>query len=93
MHRSTLIYMSEHDEFLEQIERFLKRHKMGHTTFGMKALRRLAFVGRLRMGKTVTLETKARVEDFMRNYEPNAQAKREQPTRGKKKGRGVAKAA
>ena len=79
--------MTEQDEFLLKIERFIKRHQMGHTTFGLKAVGRLGFVGRLRAGGGVTLETKQAVIDWMRAYKP---AKR---GAGRKKKQTVADAA
>jgi len=60
--------MTSMDQLLSEIETFLERHDMAPTKFGTLAMNDAKFVGRLRAGQRVRLDTADRVRDFMRSY-------------------------
>lgn len=52
------------------IEKFLQRHDMVPTRFGLLALNDKAFVGQVRNGRRIWPETEAKVRQFMDEYRP-----------------------
>jgi hypothetical protein len=56
---------SSQQELLERIERYLIRHKMAPTTFGVEVMRDRHLVRRLRAGRSITLRTADRIWDYM----------------------------
>lgn len=56
------------DQFKADIEAFLKRTGMAHTTFGKKALGDAMFVQRIRNGADPKISTAEKVRKFMENY-------------------------
>ena len=61
--------MTSQELFLAEIEAFLSRTGMAHTTFGLQVLRDGKFVSRLRGGGKVTLETADRVRAWIATRE------------------------
>ena len=55
-------------ELLAKIERFCERNKIAPTRFGRDAVGASNLMDRLRAGKTVTVETSARILEFMRGH-------------------------
>lgn len=53
------------DEFLQEIEAFLRAHAMSAGRFGVLAMNDSGFVHRIRDGKDVRLKTMDKVRDFM----------------------------
>lgn len=62
--------MSETDQLLHEIEAFIGIAEMAASTFGRKAVNDGKLVGRLRDGRTVTLEKASRIRAFMRERIP-----------------------
>lgn len=58
-----------HAEFLFDIEMFCSKYRMTARDLGIGALNDTAFVGRIRAGKSPTLQRVERVYDFMIAYE------------------------
>lgn len=56
------------DQFKADIEAFLKRSGMAHTTFGAKAVGNAMFVQKLREGADPKISTAERVREFMENF-------------------------
>jgi hypothetical protein len=57
--------MANDDDLLAEIDRFLEETGMGHTTFGVKAVRNSHLVGRLRRGRDIGVATARQVRVFM----------------------------
>ncbi len=57
--------MTDSAKLLAEIDGFLARSGMAETTFGAKAANNSKLVGRLRSGGSVSLETAARIREFM----------------------------
>ena len=57
------------EALLNEIETFLARTGMAHTTFGRLCLNDTAFVHRLRSGTDARLDTAERVRKFISEYE------------------------
>lgn len=55
-------------ELLTKIEKFCQRNKIAPSRFGRDAVGASNLLARLRNGKTVTIETAGRIQDFMRGY-------------------------
>lgn len=53
---------------LDRIERFLAKHGMSPSDFGRQALKDPSLVLDMQRGRSPSLKTAARVEDFMRGY-------------------------
>ena len=60
--------MSSTQKLLAEIERFLKRHDMRATNFGIWARGDWHLVRKLRAGRVPSLETADRVREWMRQY-------------------------
>ncbi len=58
--------MSGHEALLAEIGRYCQRHRMAESTFGRLAVNDGKLVARLRDGKSVTLNTLERLQDFMK---------------------------
>ena len=63
--------MSETEKLLQEIEAFLVKTEMPATIFGVRAVGNIAFVHKLRKGKTVLFETAGKARKFMREYKPD----------------------
>lgn len=61
-----------HEELLSEVEDFLSTRTMAETTFGHRAVNDGKFVGRLRIGKNMTLATIDRVRAFIREQQAAA---------------------
>lgn len=59
---------------LAEIEAFLERHAMPHSTFGKSVVNDANYVKRLRAGGRTTLETAQKVRRFMSDHEAEASA-------------------
>ena len=57
--------MSGHEALLADIGKYCQRHRMAESTFGRLAVNDGKLVARLRDGKSVTLNTLERLQDFM----------------------------
>lgn len=66
--------MDTQSQLLSEIEGFLSTRKMAETTFGRAAVNDGKFVGRLRVGKNMTLATIDRVRAFIRDQQAEAQS-------------------
>lgn len=55
--------------YLREIEKFLKRHKMFATDFGLRFLQNPGYVFALRKGRAPTLDTVDKVHKAMAKYE------------------------
>ena len=75
-----LAAMSKQQEFLRDIERFLRQTGMAPTTFGLRAVGRLGFVARLQAGGGVLMPTEEKVREFMRTYRPHSAKKKRNDT-------------
>lgn len=71
--------MTSHNALLAEIKRFLKQHDMSPSVFGRAALNDPGFVFDFERGRSPSLKTAARVEEFMR-----AKAKLDSSMRGRK---------
>lgn len=60
--------MSTVTDLLDDIAAFCRRHDMAETTFGRHAVNDGKFVGRLRSGGSVTVDTIDRVRNYMTNH-------------------------
>ena len=60
----------ETQSLLARIEAYCDANKVSLTTFGRKVVNDGKFVGRLQQGGTITLQTFARVNDFLAQTEP-----------------------
>ena len=63
--------MSAPDQFLDQIETFLRVSRMSATTFGKLAASDPTFVFELREGRECRSKTQKRVLDWIRGYHPD----------------------
>ncbi len=63
--------MSTHDKLLSEIESFLDRTGMAHTTFGLRAVNDAKLVGHLRAGGDVRTRTADRILKFIREWKPH----------------------
>ncbi len=63
------LVMSEHDQIVEEIERFIARTGMTPTAFGKLAVNNGRLVGDLRRGRDIRLSTVERIRAFIRSYE------------------------
>ena len=59
------------NEFLQRIEKFLIKHSMSATAFGIKSMKNPRFVHDLRKGASCTLATVDKIDAFMAAYEEN----------------------
>ena len=68
-----------HDQLIERIEAFCRRHDMAESRFGREAVNNPAFVSGLRRDPPVspTLETLNRVKAFMADTDATAEAEAE----------------
>lgn len=57
--------MSTREQFLAEVERFLRESGVSASAFGQQAMGDKNFVRGLRLGKSVTLDTADRVRRFM----------------------------
>jgi len=57
------------EAFLKEIEEFLARTGMRHTTFGKEAMNDPSFVTRMRNGGNPTIKTIGRVRTFIESHE------------------------
>lgn len=62
---------SSREQLLAEVEAFLKRESIAPSQFGQDAVNDRSFVGRLRRGADVRLETADRVRAFMERYTGN----------------------
>jgi hypothetical protein len=69
-------------QFREQVEAFLKAHRVKPTEFGRQAVGDPSFVLALRRGRSPTLATADKVLSFMTDFE-TAERKREAQTRSR----------
>lgn len=60
--------MSTREQFLAEVEAYLKAHDMDPSNLGILALRNPAFVMRLRAGMDVRVSTMDRVQKWMREH-------------------------
>ena len=58
--------MSGHEALLAEIGKYCQRHRMAESTFGRMAVNDGKLVARLRDGKSVTLNTLERLQDYMK---------------------------
>lgn len=63
--------MNTRDQFLKEIEQFLRRTGMTDTSFGLATMNDGKFVVRLRAGHDARLGTYDRVRAYMKNYAGN----------------------
>ena len=63
-----MISMTEREKFLSEIEAFLAHTSMTASEFGLRTMNDKKFVGRLRDGSDVRLDTAERVRRFMTEY-------------------------
>lgn len=68
-------------QLLDQIERFLVRHDMTATRFGVEMDGDRGLVGRMRRGRAVSFMKAERILRFMRNYRPPPRARAPRPAR------------
>jgi hypothetical protein len=68
--------VSGHEALLTEIGRYCKQHQMAESTFGRLAVNDGKLVARLRDGKSVTLNTLERLQDFMRSGQNDGEAAR-----------------
>ncbi len=61
--------MATQEEFRDQVESFLARHRIAAATLGSQALKDPKFVSDLRRGRSPSLKTMDRVTAWMGNYE------------------------
>jgi hypothetical protein len=66
---------SSTQEFLDEIDGFIRRTGMTGTELGLRAVKDSGFVSRLRAGKDTKLGTADRVRAFMRAHEGNDRRK------------------
>ncbi len=59
--------MTALEEFRNEVESFLERSGMAHTTFGTKAMGDAMFVQRLRKGSDPKISTAERVRKFIKS--------------------------
>lgn len=57
------------EDLLSDIEKFLRKHGMAPSTFGLNAVNDGKTVDRLRSGKTITMRTAEKIRRFMHDYE------------------------
>ena len=67
--------MSEREELLKTIETFIEQHEMPETVFGLRTMNDPALVAKLRKGRTVRIDTAAKLTAFMRDYRPTTDGK------------------
>lgn len=60
--------MNALDQFKAEIEAFLKRSGMAHTTFGTKAVGNAMFVQKIREGADPKISTAEKVREFIENF-------------------------
>lgn len=75
----TLSTMSRQLQFIDRIDQFLSATGLAETTFGRMACNDSTFVADLRDGRSPSLRTLERVEDFMAAYEA-PKPKRQRPS-------------
>lgn len=61
-------------ELLEQIERFIAKHEMKPSRFGLEAMGDGALIPQLKDGRSLSLRNAQRVANFMATYRPTKQA-------------------
>ena len=61
---------TEREKLLAEIESFLERSGLEHTTFGTLAMNDTAFVTQMRRGRNVRIDTAERARDFMAAWKP-----------------------
>lgn len=64
--------MNEIPAIVEAIERYCAKHGIADTTFGRMAVNDGKLVGRLRDGRTITLDTLTKIQTFMQAPPPAA---------------------
>jgi hypothetical protein len=70
--------MSTQEILLAEVERFLKRHDMAPTTFGLRAVNDAKLVANLRSGLDVRTRTADRIREFMEGFDrPLARCRRQ----------------
>lgn len=70
--------MTEIDDFVSAIDRFLRRHKMAPRAFGQLALNDPGFVFDMRAGiRSPTARTMAKVREFMRSEKERRKAEQQ----------------
>ena len=62
--------MTALEQFQLEVESFLTKTGMAHTTFGTKAIGDAMFVQKLRQGRVPRIDTAEKVRDFMADFEP-----------------------
>ncbi len=62
--------MSAQEKLLAEVEAFLVKHDMDHTRFGIEAFKDPSFVGTLRKGRRVRIDTADKVRAFMAAWKP-----------------------
>lgn len=65
------------NSLLSDIEDFLAKHEMGPSYFGKLSCGNSELVGRLKEGKTITLETADRVRSFIRTRRSRSPSQKE----------------
>lgn len=70
-------------EFQLKVDRFIERHNLAPTTFGLWAMNDSRFVFDLRAGRVCFGKTMRRVYRFMAEYEAAQEARRLRQTNGK----------
>jgi hypothetical protein len=60
--------ISSADLLLQEVEKFMERHSMTPTVFGLECANDGHLVRDLRLGKQVTLRTSDKIRAFMENY-------------------------
>lgn len=61
--------MSEKEALLEAIEKFIARHGIPETVFGMRAMNDPSFIAKLRKGRSVRIDTAEHLRTYMRDFE------------------------
>ncbi len=68
MHQASPAVPSSRQLLLDEIEAFLHRHAYRVSSFGRDAVGDAKLIGRLREGKTVSLDTADRIRAFMHRH-------------------------
>jgi hypothetical protein len=71
--------MDTTETFLAEVEDFLTRHRMGHSTFSRLATRDKSFVARLRKGSGTNTRTVDHVREWMALYDRTTAARKARP--------------
>lgn len=58
--------MSTREALLAEIEKYLAKHSMAHTTFGLRSINDAKLVANLRAGQDVRTKTADRIKAFMK---------------------------